>query len=127
MRRLAELGPYLLIGVAFVAVRLAAHAWGLRFHGEGSWHFIEPDLLEQRFLESLWYLHAQPPGFNALLGLVQKLAGASLPIVFAWGYRVCGLALGVVTYRLATELGAARWPAALVATLLVVSPPALLY
>jgi hypothetical protein len=34
------------------------------------WQFLDPELLKCRFLESIFYLHAQPPLFNILLGLV---------------------------------------------------------
>ena len=36
------------------------------------WQYIEPALLKERLLESLFYLHSQPPLFNLLLGLTFK-------------------------------------------------------
>src|SRR5690349_1553348 len=37
--------------------------------------FIDPQLLRDRFLESLWYYHANPPMLNLLVGSAGKLFG----------------------------------------------------
>jgi hypothetical protein len=58
-----------------VGVRTFAYARGLRFDASDAGafrHFIEPGLLRERLVESLWHLHAQPPLFNAWLGVYPR-------------------------------------------------------
>jgi hypothetical protein len=125
-RTRAPLGTLL---VGFIASRLIAAAYGFRFdtYPLGNfWQYIDPPLLRDRLLESLWYLHSQPPLFNLLLGLVLKLP-LSAAGIFAAIYHAIGLALSLTMYALMRRLGAADWTAAGVTLLFIVSPPALYF
>jgi hypothetical protein len=88
--------------------------------------FADPDLLEHRLLETLWYLHSQPPLFNAFLGVVLKTAGDSRT-AFALLYLLVGLALTLALYALLVALGLGRWAAAAVAVAYAISPPAIVF
>jgi hypothetical protein len=59
--------------VSFGASRAAAYAAGVRFDSSPlafCWQLVDPDLLRTRLLESLFYLHGQPPLFNLYLGVL---------------------------------------------------------
>jgi hypothetical protein len=74
----------------------------------------------------LWYLHAQPPAFNALVGIVLQLPGRHAWELHA-AFLAMGLALAFTMFALMLELGTSR-KLALVATLaFVVSPITVLY
>lgn len=123
-------GPVLLVTASFVVSRGAAYGAGVRFDAgtlEDYWQFIDPVLLKTRLLESLFYLHSQPPLFNLLLGVVLKLApdhfGAAMHAV----YLVLGLILSLAMYLVLVRVGLGRWSSAIVAALLSATPAFLLY
>jgi hypothetical protein len=109
--------------------RLIAAACGLRFdtYPLGNfWQYVDPPLLRDRLLESVWYLHSQPPLFNLLLGAVLKLP-FDPATSFAVLYHAIGLGLALTMYALMLRLGATGWIAAGVTLLFIVSPPALYF
>ena len=123
-------GPVLLLLAAFAVSRGAAYGAGVRFDAgtlEDYWQFIDPELLRTRLLESLYYLHSQPPLFNLLLGVGLKLApdhfGAAMHAV----YLVLGLMLSLAMYLVLVRVGLGRWTSAVVAALLSATPAFLLY
>jgi hypothetical protein len=114
----------------FVGVRVWAWGRGLRFDASeaaGFWHFIEPALLRERLAESLWYLHAQPPVFNAWLGAYHKLFGEALPIAFGLTYLALGVALCVQMLHLGRLFGVPPWPRSVGVAVFCMSPAVLLY
>lgn len=88
--------------VAFVASRLA-FAWaGLAFsteHVARILHFPDLELLRDRLLETVWYLHGQPPLPSLVLGLAQKLAGDHWPLLLAGLFHLLAAWLGVAMLR----------------------------
>lgn len=119
----------MLVG-AFVASRAAALAAGVRFDA-GAIHYAsqvaDPEVLSDHLVETLWYLHSQPPGFNLLIGAVLRWspfgAGDTLHVIFLG----IGLALVLGLYDLARQLGAPRWWSVGIAVLVGCSPAAILY
>jgi hypothetical protein len=114
----------------FMLSRLAVYAAGVRFDSAPLgyfWQILDPELLRTRLLESLFYLHAQPPLFNAYLGAVLKL----FPVHFAGVLHAMYLGLGLVqavgVYLLLCALGFRRWTSAIVAAALSVTPASLIY
>jgi hypothetical protein len=87
--------------------------------------FVDPDLLQHQLAQSLWYLHSQPPLFNAFLGLVVKLPGPSRPVFWA-AYVLFGLALTLLLFRLLIAFGFTPWVAAGIAGLYAISPQTVL-
>ena len=72
--------PVAVIVAGFLASRIAAYAAGIRLAPDPLtwyWQYIEPALLKERLLESLFYLHSQPPLFNLFIGLALKAFPAS--------------------------------------------------
>jgi hypothetical protein len=122
---------FVLIG--FLVSRTVAYGFGVRFNPNSIRCFtqiIDPVLLRSRLLESLFYLHSQPPLFNLLLGVGLKLFpsfpsqfGAAMHVI----YLALGLALSVGLYRLLVCVGIARWPSATIAVALSATPAFILY
>jgi len=91
------------------------------------WQFLDPELLRHRLLESLLYLHIQPPLFNLFLGLVLKL-GLADPTPLFWAIYVgCGLALYLALFELMQRLGVSEVLAFVLSTWFMVSPSFVLY
>lgn len=65
---------------------------------------LDPPLLQHRLLQSVWYLHAQPPLFNVLVGVALKIApshpGGPLRLAFLLGGLVTGGALAAALREL---------------------------
>jgi hypothetical protein len=88
---------------------------------------IDQRLLQHHLLQSLWYLHGQPPLWNALLGLSMKLGNALWPRVWHIAFIGLGLVEALALYALLLEVRIPRWPAAAVAAVFVVAPETLVY
>ncbi len=121
--------PLAALLLGFALSRLIAAACDIRFDTDALgnfWQYLDPPLLRGRLLESVWYLHSQPPLFNLLLGAVLKLPFAPA-VAFAALYHAAGFGLALTMYALMVRLGATRWTAAGVTLLFIVSPPALYF
>ncbi len=123
--------PGLLVAAAFVGSRLYAYfGAGVRFEGlmwRRFWHFIDPALMQSRLAESLWFLHAQPPLPNLVLGLGLKLFGEALPTAFGIAFVGLGALATWASYALARRLGVGRWTAAVAVGAWCASPGVLCY
>jgi hypothetical protein len=100
--------------VVFVVSRLGVAWSGLGFsteHVASIMHFPDLELLRDRWLETVWFLHGQPPGPSLVLGGLQQIAGASWPTALALLSHglVGGLGLAMLTVccRLGVRPGAA--------------------
>jgi hypothetical protein len=117
------------LSVGFVVSRIGYWLLGVRFDASGldyASQLVDPDLLRDRLVESVWYFHAQPPAFNLLVGIVLRWSplapSTSLHAVFV----VFGMALMVGLWDLGRQLGLRRW--ALAAALVVgCAPTTVLY
>lgn len=87
------------------------------------WQSVDPDLLRDRLVETLWHLHAQPPLFNLGLGLVYRWfpEAAWIPVLHAL-YLGMGLLLSVGLLSLAGRVLRHSWLAWLVTGLFILSP-----
>lgn len=86
---------YGLLAVVFVLSRLAYCVAGVRFDARPLLHcyqFIDPELLKHRLIESMYYLHVQPPGRNLYAGAVLKLFPQSYPIALHIVHLLLGMA-----------------------------------
>ena len=82
------------IVAVFVGTRWAAFGAGMRYRvGEAAWlwQLLDLGLLRDHLLRSLWYLHGQPPLFNAVVGVAEKIAGARFGEVMLGLQLVLGL------------------------------------
>lgn len=128
-----ELNPgsaYVLLALVFVVSRIAYYLLGVRFDARPVRHFfqfIDPELLKHRLLESLYYLHIQPPGFNFYTGVVLKLFPNEYPAVFHAIHLVLGMGICLLTYYLMSICGVRPWLAITVTSLFTVSPGVVLF
>jgi hypothetical protein len=92
------------------------------------WQFVDPELLRQDLARSLFYLHSQPPLFNAFLGVVLKLTPVSAEQAVFWGcFLSLGIVLHVALYALVRGIGAGPISAAAAALLFSISPAVICY
>jgi hypothetical protein len=120
------------LGIAafFAVAHGAYYAWGIRFDGTPLlwfWQYLDPRLLEGKLLESVFYMHSQPPLFNLFLGAVLKLSGGDGRYVFQGAYLAAGLTLYLSLFWLQVKLGVARGVAFATSTLFMLSPSFVLY
>jgi len=114
---------------AFVLSRIAYAVAGVRYDASllpTALQYLEPEHLEHRLLESVFYQHTQPPLFNLLLGVVLKLpfpTGATLQVL----WLACGATLVALVYVLARDLRLSRWVAVAVTVVICCSPTTILY
>jgi len=122
LRWLALLSTFLVVHVGYWAA-------GVRFD-TGSLHtfmqYLDPELLRTRLLESLWYLHIQPPVFNLFLGIGLKLDPACRWF-FQATFLASGFTLYACTYLLQRRLGVRAPLAFVLATLFLASPGFILW
>jgi hypothetical protein len=120
----------LLVAAGFALSRLGFWWLGIRFDATPLgrfWQFVEPRLLTEDLWRSLYYLHSQPPLFNAFLGLALKLAGRHYAVVLSACYLVFGLALHLTLCALLLRLKVNRWVAVGAVLLFACSPAVILY
>lgn len=111
--------------VVVLAERSVLWAAGIRFNTESLswyWQVLDPQLLHDRLLESLFYLHAQPPAFNALIGLALKLGPAPGLVALRAAFVLMSLALALLLFAGLVEVGWKPRSAAAVVALLALSP-----
>ena len=115
---------------AFVVSRVVIYALGVRFDASPLYTFLQfadPELLHYRLLETVWYLHTQPPLYNLFLGTFLKV----FPHHFALAAHVVYLGLGLIAaignYVLSIGIGLGRRAATVLAVLLTIAPFALVY
>ena len=118
------------LGALFVVSRIGFHLAGVRFDDAGlDWYYqiLDPVLLRGDLARSLYYLHAQPPGFNLFLGLTLKIFDGSERTVFAVVYGLLGFIACLGTLVLARGLGVRRVLALPLAALMMICPSLVIY
>ena len=114
------------IAAAFAISRILALSAGLRFRVPLDFHqFLDTKILSSHLLQSIYYLHYQPPLLNLALGIGAKLFPDSYPQLFRDIYAAIGLLLSFTLYELLLGIGALP-SISLVATLLFEIGPATL-
>lgn len=115
----------------FVASRLLYKLAGVQFDASNLLHFMQ--ILDLRQLHddlwrSLWYLHAQPPLFNLLIGGVMNSVGeAAFNAWMGAVYSLVGLAGAVCFFLLSLNLFQRRWLAWVLTAFLILPPTSILY
>jgi len=116
--------------LAFIISRVLFYWAGIRFDDSSlpwHWQFIDPYLLKTSLLESLYYLHSQPPFFNFILGLILKLFPHHATLAFTFSYWIFGLALGYSLFWIMTRLGVSDWLSMLLTILFIINPALILF
>jgi len=118
------------VAIGFVLSRLYFCWLGVRFETsslEWYWQVLDPQLLTDRLLESLFYLHAQPPLFNLMLGVGLKLSPDHSRVLFHVVFAGVGLVMALSVYLLLTRFGLSPLIAAVLVLLYATSPNWLMY
>ena len=111
---LNELSPgrmSLALAAFFAAGHGAYYVWGIRFDDTPLlwfWQYLDPQLLKGKLLESVFYMHSQPPLFNLFLGAVLKISGGDGRYIFQGVYLAAGLTLYLSLFWLQLKLGVSR-------------------
>jgi len=131
-RRAGVDSPWLPLSLVLVFAGSRIVYWyaGVRFSTDQlgiAIQYLDPELLRTHLVESIWYLHIQPPLYNLGLGLVLKAAPGHAAIAFHVVYLALGLTEILCLFALVKELGAPRWLAWGVAVLVSASPASILY
>jgi hypothetical protein len=119
-----------ILASVFVVSRVIVVALGVHFDvgfAGSAVQDLDPALLRHHLLQSLWYMHGQPPLWNAVLGLVLHVFPRHWPQVWHLSFLVLGLTLVLVFYALLRVLGLESIPSMAVAAGFSVSPAVLLY
>jgi len=114
----------------FIAFHALALSLGLRFDMAplGMFaHYADPVLLRTRLLETVFYLHVQPPLYNLALGVILKLFPGHNAPVFHGLFLLNGLTLYLLVTLLQTRLGVRKSVALATSTLFVLSPTFLVF
>jgi ubiquinone/menaquinone biosynthesis C-methylase UbiE len=122
--------PYLLLLLVFAVSRIVYYALGVRFDTRPLLTFfqiIDPELLRHRLLESLYYLHAHPPGFNLYAGILLKLFPIHYAIAFHVLHMILGAASGCLLYHLMRVCGVRSAIAFTLSALFIVSPGVVMF
>ncbi len=116
--------------VLFIVSRVGYYLAGVRFDTSSLpwfWQYLDPALLKANLAQSLWYLHGQPPAFNAFLGLVLNLFPGHEAAAFSCCYLLLGLVFAVALFLLLRGFGVSNTLSAVVTAVYVASPACVLY
>jgi hypothetical protein len=88
--------------------------------------FLDPELLQNDLLRSLFYLHAQPPLFNFFLGSIMKIS--PLPAVsFEVLFKTAGIVIPLLFFGILTTLGTNSLIAFIATLIFMFNPTLILY
>ena len=120
---------FALLAVVFVVSRIAYYVAGVRFNAGaigGAIQLLPADLLRHDLVRSLWYLHAQPPAFNAFVGVALH-SPLDTRLTLELAYWAMGLALAFAIFALMVELGVSLTAAFVVSAIYIASPTVVLF
>ncbi|MBI2423795.1 MAG: hypothetical protein HYV27_13275 [Candidatus Hydrogenedentes bacterium] len=120
---------YAVLALFFFAAHSAYWIAGVRFNDLTLievMHFLDTESLRHKLLESIWYLHIQPPLMNFFTGLVLKVSAQPTGL-FLVLFVCMGLTLYLGVYTLQRQWGVPRTTAAVTSTLFMASPSFILW
>ena len=106
---------FFLKGGAFIATPLAF-----------AMQYLDPALLKNDLLRSLFYLHSQPPLFNLMLGLVLKLSPVP-SLSYAILFKTAGALISLACYGALFAIGVKRLTSLLITIVFMLNPTLVLY
>ncbi|RJP24993.1 MAG: hypothetical protein C4527_17680 [Candidatus Omnitrophota bacterium] len=121
--------PYAILLSLWLLLHLAFYGWGGQFDAAifHFWQILDRDLLQTRLLQSVWYLHTQPPLFNLFLGIVEKTARSHAPLAYHCIYSLFSLAAAFGIYHLQRIFAIRISVALFLSCCAILSPSWLLY
>ena len=122
--------PTVMVALVFVVSRWFYYYLGVRFDKTILYYaeqFIDVNLLQERLVESVFFLHCQPPLFNFFLGCVLKAFPGHLDTAFHLIYLGFGLITAFSLVALMNRLGVPRLLCTVLTVIFVASPVTILY
>lgn len=122
-------GPAL-IALAFVCSRAILYSLGVTFYASfvhRMWQVLDVSQLSESLVKSIWYLHAQPPLFNSLVGVLVKLSPDHYGKVFLLINLIGSLASALLIYATLRKIKVSDLLASLLGILMVLNPAIMLY
>ena len=119
-----------IVAATFVVSRIVLVALGVRFDISlmpWFWEVLDLHVLEHHLAQSVWYLHAEPPGFDLLIGLALKLFPHHVSGAFHVLFLVLGLAAALALEIVLERLGFRPWLSVVLAVLISCAPFWLVY
>ena len=119
----------IIILAVFIASRLIFSFMGGAFIAKPlsfAMQYLDPVLLKNDLLQSLFYLHSQPPLFNLMLGLVLKMS--QIPALsYSILFKTAGALIPLALYGTLSAIGVKRLTALLVTIVFMLNPTLILY
>jgi SAM-dependent methyltransferase len=122
--------PYLVLLLVFAVSRIVYYWLGVRFDTRPLLTFfqiIDPELLRHRLLESLYYEHSFPPGFNLYAGILLKVFPVHYATAFHALHLILGAAIGCLLYHLMRACAVRSSIALTLSALFMVSPGVVMF
>jgi hypothetical protein len=127
--RLSVCKALAIVGLVFVASRILFYRLALSYWGynQSYLQMLDPEMLTKHLLQSLFYLHSQPPAMNLLAGLALKWFPLSHPAAMSWLWKLMGLLSAEAMLVLMCDLALPVWLALLTTLVFTLSPESVLY
>ena len=125
----SNLSYWLLTVAAFIATRVVFYLLGGRFVSKPigfAMQYLDPQLLQNDLLQSLFYLHTQPPLFNFLLGIVLKLS-ANPSVTYSLLFQTTGLMALLALHGLLKAVRLSPFVAFIITMVFMLNPTVILY
>src|SRR3989338_9189934 len=125
LRTTSALISVLIITAIFIISRVILFSQGVHFDTEPLFtysHYIDVELLKNEPFVSLFYLHCQPPLFNAFLALIINSFPQNYPFVFQSTYLLMGLVLCLSLYSLMLATSVNRHVSFILTALFAIHP-----
>jgi hypothetical protein len=117
---------YYVVAVAFVVSRLVFMGQGLAFNPDIQWMFLaDPESLQTRPFQTLFYFHAFPPGMNVQAALLLGLSAERFAPLAHLSLAAFGLLLTLSVLYLGRALGLSRVVAGVLAIAFALYPASL--
>ncbi|MEI6125721.1 MAG: hypothetical protein WCQ99_04120 [Pseudomonadota bacterium] len=119
----------IIIILAFAASRFLFFLKGGSFLAQPlnfAMQYLDPVLLKEDLLQSLLYLHSQPPLFNLLLGMCLKIS-PDPGLTYAVLFKTAGVVMPLALYGVLAGLGIAPGAALGAAVFFMLNPTSILY
>lgn len=115
---------FVLLAMLFGLVHATYYFFGVHVSLPVSWdwHLIDPPLLEHRLLESVHYLHTQPPLWNLFVALFLTIPGPYQALLLTSFFLLLGFASYCCVFWLMKFMHTSTTVALILATLLMASP-----
>lgn len=119
----------MIITLVFVVSRVIFYLAGVRFDMTplNSIQFIDPVLLKENLLQSLFYLHGQPPLFNLFVGCILKLFPENYTVIFHGLFMLAGYFIMIGFYTLLRQFKVKEGLAAGLTCFFTLNPACILY